>query len=43
VRSLNTAVKTIPSSLFVGLAKVGEREFYEVDDPTVRNAPNVKF
>ena len=43
VRSLNTAVKTIPSSLFVGLAKVGEREFYEVDDPAVRNAPNVKF
>ncbi len=43
VRSLNTAVKTIPSSLFAGLAKVGEREFYEVDDPAVRNAPNVKF
>jgi len=43
VRSLNTAVKTIPSSLFVGLAKVGEREFYEVDDASVRNVPNVKF
>ena len=43
VRSLNTAVKTIPSSLFVGLAKVGEREFYEVDDASARNAPNVKF
>jgi LemA protein len=42
VRSLNTAVKTIPTS-FVGLAKVGEREFYEVDDPSIRNAPNVKF
>ncbi len=43
VRSLNTAVKTIPTSFFVGLAKVGEREFYEVDDPSVRNVPNVKF
>ena len=43
VRSLNTAVKTIPTSFFVGLAKVGEREFYEVEDPTIRNAPNVKF
>ena len=43
VRSLNTAVKTIPTSFFVGLAKVGEREFYEVDDPSIRNAPNVKF
>ena len=43
VRTLNTAVKTIPTSFFTGFAKVGEREFYEVEDPTIRNAPNVKF
>ena len=43
VRSLNTAVKTIPTSFFAGLAKVSEREFYEVEDPQDRNAPNVKF
>ena len=43
VRTLNTAVKTIPTSFFVGRAKVGEREFYEVEDPSIRNAPNVKF
>ncbi len=43
VRNLNTAVKTIPTSFFVGFAKVDEREFYEVEDPTIRNAPNVKF
>ena len=43
VRSLNTAVKTIPSSLFAGLAKVSEREFYEVENPEDRNVPNVKF
>ncbi len=43
VRTLNTVVKTIPTSFFVGLAKVGEREFYEVEDPSIRNAPNVKF
>ena len=43
VRSLNTAVKTVPSSFFVGLAKVNVREFYEVEDPGSRNAPNVKF
>ena len=43
VRTLNTAVKTIPTSFFVGLAKVGEREFYEVEDTSIRNAPNVKF
>jgi len=43
VRSLNTAVKTIPTSFFAGLAKVGAREFYEVENPTDRNVPNVKF
>ena len=43
VRSLNTAVKTIPSSLFAGLAKVTQREFYEVEDPQDRNAPKVTF
>ena len=29
VRSLNTAVKTIPTSFFAGLAKVSAREFYD--------------
>ena len=43
VRSLNTAVKTIPSNFFAGFAKVDEREFYEVDEATNRNAPNVSF
>lgn len=43
VRSLNSAVKTFPSNLFAGLAKVATRAFYEVEDPTDRKAPNVKF
>ena len=43
VRSLNTAVKTVPTNLFSGIAKVGEREFYEIEDPQSRQAPNVKF
>ncbi|MSZ45587.1 MAG: LemA family protein, partial [Actinobacteria bacterium] len=43
VRSLNQAVKTIPSSLFVPLARVTTREFYVVDDPQNRQTPNVKF
>jgi len=43
VRSLNTAVKTIPTNFFAGFAKVDEREFYEVDEATDRNAPNVSF
>ncbi len=43
VRSLNQTVKTFPSSLFAGMAKVSAREFYVVDDPANRQAPNVKF
>lgn len=43
VRSLNTAVKTIPTSFFSELAKVSVREFYEVEDPQDRKAPKVTF
>lgn len=43
VRSLNSAVKTIPTSFFAGMAKVTEREFYVVEDPQSRQAPTVKF
>ena len=43
VRSLNTAVKTVPTNLFAGFAKVAEREFYEVFDPQDRNVPKVTF
>ena len=43
VRELNTAVKTVPTNFFAGFAKVTEREFYEVEDPQDRKAPNVKF
>ena len=43
VRSLNQAVATIPTSFFTGLAKVGARAFYEVENPADRNVPNVKF
>jgi len=43
VRSLNQAVKTFPSNLFAGMAKVSAREFYVVENPTDRNAPQVKF
>lgn len=43
VRALNSAIVTIPTNLFVGLAKVSAREFYEVDDPQDRKAPTVTF
>jgi LemA protein len=43
VRSLNQAVVTIPGTFFKGIAKVTEREFYEVDDPQNRQVPKVSF
>jgi LemA protein len=43
VRSLNTAVKTVPTNFFAGFAKVSARDFYEVENPADRNVPNVKF
>jgi len=43
VRSLNQTIKTFPGNLFGGVAKVNEREFYEVEDPQDRNAPKVQF
>jgi LemA protein len=43
VRLLNQAVKTFPSNFFAGFAKVGARNFYEVENPTDRDVPNVKF
>jgi len=43
VRSLNTAVKTVPTNFFAGFAKVDAREFYEVENAVDRNVPNVKF
>lgn len=43
VRSLNMAVKSFPSSLFAGMAKVSARAFYEVEDPSARQAPKVQF
>ena len=43
MRSLNTAVKTVPTNFFAGFAKVDAREFYEVENAADRNVPNVKF
>ena len=43
VRSLNTAVKTVPTNFFASFAKVSARDFYEVENAEDRNVPNVKF
>ena len=43
VRALNESIVSIPGKFFAGPAKVVEREFYVVDDPSKREVPNVSF
>lgn len=40
---LNTALKTIPSMWFAGVASVSAREFYREPDEDRRSAPDVQF
>lgn len=42
VRALNTAVETIPTKFFTGIARVGAAEFYEIEEGA-RSVPNVSF
>lgn len=43
VKQLNTACQTIPTKFIVPIAKVEEREFFEVEDPAEREVPEVSF
>jgi LemA protein len=43
VRSLNESIVSLPGKFFAGTAKVVERDFYVVDDPSKRVVPNVSF
>lgn len=43
VRGLNEAIVTFPSMLFVGIAGVSKREFYEVPNEAARAVPGVGF
>jgi LemA protein len=43
VSNLNQAITTIPGKYFAGPAKVGARDFYEINDPTKRDVPKVQF
>ena len=43
VVTLNTALRTIPSMWFAGMAGVREREMYSEVDPGRRAAPSVDF
>ena len=42
VRAYNTRFDTFPSSVVANAGKFQKKEYYEVDDPTVRAAPSLK-
>jgi LemA protein len=43
VRNLNTKVQSIPTNLIAPMAKVTEREFFEIEEPAERAVPQVSF
>jgi LemA protein len=43
VRALNTAIETFPLMLLAGMAKATRREYFQVDEAAVREAPKVQF
>ncbi|CAB4859443.1 MAG: LemA family protein [Actinobacteria bacterium] len=43
VKALNTACQTIPSKWIAPIAKVTEREFFELDNPAESAVPSVSF
>ncbi|HEY0120092.1 MAG TPA: LemA family protein [Cellulomonas sp.] len=43
VRELNTKVETFPSNLVAGMFNFTRAEYFEADDPQVRQAPTVSF
>lgn len=43
VRALNTKVESFPSNVVAGMFGFGRAEYFEADDPQVRQAPTVGF
>jgi LemA protein len=43
VRDLNIKVESFPSRILAGMANVGKRPFFELDDPADREVPVVSF
>ncbi|UFU06058.1 LemA family protein [Ruania halotolerans] len=43
VRTLNTKVETFPPSIIAGMFNFTRAEYFEVNDPAVRTAPQVSF
>ena len=43
VRAFNTKIQSVPSNVVAGLFHFTEAEYFEVDDPNIRSAPQVQF
>jgi len=43
VRDLNNRIEIFPSNIIAGMFGFGQREFFEIDDAAMREAPQVKF
>jgi LemA protein len=43
VRSLNTKVESVPSNIIAGMFNFERAEYFEAEDPQVRQAPTVQF
>lgn len=43
VRDLNIKIQSVPSNIIAGMAKIEEREFFELDDPAEKEVPAVSF
>ncbi len=43
VRVYNTKIESVPSNIIAGMFKFEKATYFEVNDPTVRQAPNVSF
>lgn len=43
VRDLNTRVRQFPSNIVARAARIGERDFFEIEAPEERQAPQVRF
>ena len=43
MRVYNTKVESVPTNLIANMFKFEKATYFEVNDPTVRQAPNVSF
>ena len=43
VRDLNTKIEVFPTNLFAGMLGFTKRDFFEIDNATERETPNVQF